>query len=205
MPIYIEGNFRATEDLRCLVFVPWKFHTALRRYHVRATAPGETGRGQAHSEDDMGKQWYSRPARPHTEGRLAHKHGMKQKSLWSFRPKDLMLIYLNGRRSSMQNQSLFKFPKARIPRSWFRQFNDNKQFHNEGTLQLFSLMALYSYANYRSDKKTVAAGKKKIVSKPGKKLASKKKPHSNAWFFMMTLSLPSISSPPYRKSSSLIQ
>ena len=65
----------------------------------------------------------------------------------------------------MQNQSLFKFPKARIPRSWFRQFNDNKQFHNEGTLQLFSLMALYSYANYRSDKKTVA-GKHYLVA-PG--------------------------------------
>ena len=65
----------------------------------------------------------------------------------------------------MQNQNLFKFPKARVPRSWFRQFNDKKHFHNDGTLQLFSLMALYSYANYRSDKKTVA-GKNYLVS-PG--------------------------------------
>lgn len=65
----------------------------------------------------------------------------------------------------MQNQSLFKFPKARVPRSWFRQYNDKKHFHNDGTLQLFSLMALYSYANYRSDKKTVA-GKSYLVS-PG--------------------------------------
>ena len=23
----------------------------------------------------------------------------------------------------MQNKNLFKFPKARVPRSWFRQFN----------------------------------------------------------------------------------
>ena len=65
----------------------------------------------------------------------------------------------------MQNQNLFKFPKARVPRSWFRQFNDKKHFHNDGTLQLFSLMALYSYANYRSDKKTIA-GKSYLVS-PG--------------------------------------
>ena len=35
----------------------------------------------------------------------------------------------------MQNKNLFKFPKARVPRSWFRQFNDKKHFHNDGTLQ----------------------------------------------------------------------
>jgi len=50
----------------------------------------------------------------------------------------------------MQNQSLFKFPKARVPRSWFRQFNDKKHFHNDGTLQLNEKQDLDNdYAAYR--------------------------------------------------------
>jgi len=52
--------------------------------------------------------------------------------------------------ASMQNQSLFKFPKARVPRSWFRQFNDKKHFHNDGTLQLNEKQDLDNdYAAYR--------------------------------------------------------
>ena len=38
---------------------------------------------------------------------------------------------------------------------WFRHFNDHKDFHNEGTVHLFSLMALFSYANFRSNERVL--------------------------------------------------
>ena len=49
-----------------------------------------------------------------------------------------------------QTKQLTRFPRVRIPKRWFRYFNDHKQFCNEGNLHLFSLMALFSYANFRS-------------------------------------------------------
>ena len=42
------------------------------------------------------------------------------------------------------------FPKSRILKKWFRYFN-NKDFCNSGIVHLFSLMALYSYACFRSN------------------------------------------------------
>ena len=55
-----------------------------------------------------------------------------------------------------QRRQLVCFPKVRVSKSWFRRFNNSTVFHNEGTLHLFSLMALYSYANFRSDTRTVS-------------------------------------------------
>lgn len=46
-----------------------------------------------------------------------------------------------------QKQQLVSFPKVRIWKSWFRYFNNHKEFRNEGTVHLFSLMALFSYDN----------------------------------------------------------
>ena len=48
--------------------------------------------------------------------------------------------------SCTQKRQLVRFPKVRILKQWFRHFNDHKEFHNEGNLHLFSLMALFSYA-----------------------------------------------------------
>ena len=56
-----------------------------------------------------------------------------------------------------QNKQLVCFPKSRILKKWFRYFNDHKDFHNEGTLHLFSLMSLFSYANFRSNKRRFGA------------------------------------------------
>ena len=53
--------------------------------------------------------------------------------------------------SCTQNKQLVCFPKSRILKRWFRYHFDHKDFRNEGTLRLFSLMALYSYANFRSN------------------------------------------------------
>ena len=49
-----------------------------------------------------------------------------------------------------QQQQLICFPRVRVQKKWFRYFNDHKDFRNEGTLHLFSLMSLFSYANFRS-------------------------------------------------------
>ena len=54
-----------------------------------------------------------------------------------------------------QYKQLVCFPKSRILKKWFRYHNDHKDFRNEGTLHLFSLMALYSYANFRSNKRHI--------------------------------------------------
>ena len=54
-----------------------------------------------------------------------------------------------------QHKQLVSFPKVRVNKKWFRHFNDHKDFRNEGTLHLFSLMALYSYANFRSNKRQI--------------------------------------------------
>lgn len=50
-----------------------------------------------------------------------------------------------------QQQQLICFPRVRVQKKWFRYFNDHKDFRNEGTLHLFSLMSLFSYANFRSN------------------------------------------------------
>ena len=42
-----------------------------------------------------------------------------------------------------------------VLKQWFRHFNDHKEFHNEGNLHLFSLMALFSYANFRSNERVI--------------------------------------------------
>lgn len=55
-----------------------------------------------------------------------------------------------------QQKQLVSFPRVRIRRNWFRVFNDRKDFRNEGTLHLFSLVSLYSYANFRSNTRNVA-------------------------------------------------
>ncbi len=55
--------------------------------------------------------------------------------------------------SCTQKQQLVCFPKVRVYKPWFRHFNDNKEFRNEGTVHLFSLMALFSYANFRSNER----------------------------------------------------
>ena len=54
-----------------------------------------------------------------------------------------------------QNQQLVAFAKARVKKDWFRYFNNHKDFRNDGSLHLFSLMALYSYANFRSNKRHI--------------------------------------------------
>ena len=57
--------------------------------------------------------------------------------------------------SCTQKQQLVCFPKVRVYKPWFRHFNDHKDFRNEGTVHLFSLMALFSYANYRSNERVI--------------------------------------------------
>ena len=57
--------------------------------------------------------------------------------------------------SCAQKQQLVSFPKVRIWKPWFRHFNDHKDFHNEGTVHLFSPMALFSYANFRSNERVL--------------------------------------------------
>lgn len=57
--------------------------------------------------------------------------------------------------SCTQKQQLVSFPKVRIWKPWFRHFSDHKDFHNEGTVHLFSLMALFSYANFRSNERVL--------------------------------------------------
>lgn len=54
-----------------------------------------------------------------------------------------------------QKQQLVSFPKVRVLKQWFRHFNDHKEFHNEGSVHLFSLMALFSYANFRSNERRI--------------------------------------------------
>ena len=54
-----------------------------------------------------------------------------------------------------QSCQLSSFPKVRVLKRWFRHFNDHKEFRNDGTLHLFSLMALFSYANFRSNTQTI--------------------------------------------------
>lgn len=57
--------------------------------------------------------------------------------------------------SCSQNKQLSSFPRSRIQKKWFRYFNDHKDFRNDGTLHLFSLMALYSYADFRSNTRVI--------------------------------------------------
>ena len=57
--------------------------------------------------------------------------------------------------SCTQKQQLVCFPKVRVYKPWFRHFNDHKDFRNEGTVHLFSLMALFSYANFRSNERVI--------------------------------------------------
>ncbi len=67
--------------------------------------------------------------------------------------------------SCTQHKQLVSFPKSRVQKKWFRYFNDHKDFHNEGNLHLFSLMALYSYACFRSN--TRGIGKEQYSEAPG--------------------------------------
>lgn len=64
-----------------------------------------------------------------------------------------------------QTKQLTRFPRVRIPKRWFRYFNDHKQFRNEGNLHLFSLMALFSYANFRSHTRHI--GEQYYLEAPG--------------------------------------
>ena len=64
-----------------------------------------------------------------------------------------------------QKCQLVRFPKSRVQKQWFRHFNDHKDFQNEGTLHLFSLMALYSYACFRSNVRQI--GDHKYMEGPG--------------------------------------
>ena len=64
-----------------------------------------------------------------------------------------------------QHKQLVCFPKSRIQKKWFRYFNDHKDFHNEGTLHLFSLMALFSYSNFRSNNRRF--GDQEFMESPG--------------------------------------
>ena len=57
--------------------------------------------------------------------------------------------------SCTQKQQLVCFPKVRVYKPRFRHFNDHKDFRNEGTVHLFSLMALFSYANFRSNERVI--------------------------------------------------
>ena len=57
--------------------------------------------------------------------------------------------------SCTQKQQLVCFQKVRVYKPWFRHFNDHKDFRNEGTVHLFSLMALFSYANFRSNERVI--------------------------------------------------
>lgn len=65
----------------------------------------------------------------------------------------------------MQQRQLVCFPKSRVHKKWFRYFNDHKDFHNEGSLHLFSLMALYSYACFRSNYRQI--GMQRYLEGPG--------------------------------------
>ena len=56
----------------------------------------------------------------------------------------------------IQKQQLVSFPKVRVWKPWFRHFNNHKEFRNEGTVHLFSLMALFSYANFRSNERMIS-------------------------------------------------
>lgn len=67
--------------------------------------------------------------------------------------------------SCTQHKQLASFPRARVQKEWFRYFNDHKDFRNEGTLHLFSLMALYSYADFRSNTRVI--DEKKYNETPG--------------------------------------
>lgn len=58
--------------------------------------------------------------------------------------------------SCTQQMQLVRFPKVRVDKPWFRYFCDHKDFKNDGNLHLFSLMALYSYANFRTNTRTIA-------------------------------------------------
>lgn len=64
-----------------------------------------------------------------------------------------------------QKCQLVRFPKSRVQKQWFRYFNDHKDFQNEGTLHLFSLMALYSYACFRPHVRQI--GDQKYMEGPG--------------------------------------
>lgn len=64
-----------------------------------------------------------------------------------------------------QKCQLVRFPKSRVQKQWFRHFNDHKDFQNEGTLHLFSLMALYSYACFRSNVRQI--DNQKYMEGPG--------------------------------------
>lgn len=64
-----------------------------------------------------------------------------------------------------QQQQLICFPRVRVQKKWFRYFNDHKDFHNEGTLHLFSLMSLFSYANFRSNNRRF--GPRSYLEGPG--------------------------------------
>ena len=50
-----------------------------------------------------------------------------------------------------QKKQLVAYPRVRIEKTWIRQFYSNKKYRNEGTTHLFSLVSLYSYANFRSN------------------------------------------------------
>lgn len=54
-----------------------------------------------------------------------------------------------------QKKQLVAYPKVRIQKNWLRYFFGDKTYKNEGTTHLFSLVALYSYANFRSNYHTV--------------------------------------------------
>ena len=66
------------------------------------------------------------------------------------------------------NCQLTSFPKVRVLKDWFRHFNDHKEFGNDGTLHLFSLMSLYSYANFRSNTQTISGWK--FLESPGQRI-----------------------------------
>ena len=67
--------------------------------------------------------------------------------------------------SCTQHKQLVSFRRARVQKKWFRYFNDHKDFRNEGTLHLFSLMALYSYADFRSNTRSIEG--KRYLESPG--------------------------------------
>ncbi len=67
--------------------------------------------------------------------------------------------------SCTQHMQLVSFARSRILKKWFRFFNDHKDFRNEGTLHLFSLMALYSYADFRSNSRVI--NEKRYMESPG--------------------------------------
>ncbi len=52
-------------------------------------------------------------------------------------------------------QQLVSFPKVRVQKEWFRYFYDHKNYYNEGNVHLFSLMSLYSYANFRTNQRRI--------------------------------------------------